>query len=97
MVTPHAAACLARMRVLRDEWAATDSRKRHPCARSAEWSGLSLETRMAVLLLAGIDGDLTDLAGRAWPEFTPPERDAILLQFRGLWRELTASFMLRRR
>jgi len=45
------------------------------------WTNLSLETRVSLLLLAGIDGgsdlELYALAGRDWREFTPAERGAI--------------------
>lgn len=32
---------------------------------------------MAYLMVSGIDGELSSLAVKAWPEFTPPEREAI--------------------
>ncbi|PJO38761.1 hypothetical protein CTI10_008190, partial [Delftia acidovorans] len=33
--------------------------------------------RMALVLLAGIDGEIEELALRDWREMPPPERDAI--------------------
>ncbi len=76
-----AAACppdvRARLLNLRDEIVAKQSRGRAPCARSAEWAALPVELRMAYLMVSGIDGELSALAVKAWPEFTPPEREAI--------------------
>lgn len=76
-----AAACppeiRARLLAIRDEIINAKSRGRAPCARSAEWSALPVEVRMAYLMVAGIDGDTGALARKAWREFTPPEREAI--------------------
>lgn len=66
-----------RMFAIRDEIVAKQSRGRTPCARSAEWAALPVELRMAYMMVAGLDGDLSALAVKAWPEFTPPEREAI--------------------
>lgn len=51
-----------------------------------EWSGISHEQRMMLMLLAGIGGDLEALAVRAWREFTPPERAAIKTEVRAAKR-----------
>ena len=37
---------------------------------------------MAMLLLAGVDGDLADLATRDWRELPGPEREAIKSEVR---------------
>lgn len=93
-----AAACApevrARLLTLRDEIVAKQSRGRLPCARSAEWSALPVELRMAYMMVAGIDGDLSALAVRAWPEFTPPEREAIRSTLRGFAQAARASVAL---
>lgn len=76
-----AAACppeiRARLLAIRDEIINAKSRGRSPCARSAEWAALPAEVRMAYMMVAGIDGDLSALARKAWREFTPPEREAL--------------------
>ena len=46
-------------------------------AENQEWFGLPEELRMAILLLAQVDGDLKTLAHRDWRETPPPERAAI--------------------
>lgn len=46
-------------------------------AENQEWFGLPEELRMAILLLAQVDGDLKALANRDWRETPPPERAAI--------------------
>lgn len=57
---------------------------------SREWSGISHEHRMMVMLLAGIGGDLDALATRAWREFTPPERAAIKTEMRAAKRTFSS-------
>lgn len=49
---------------------------------SREWSRISHEHRVMIMMLAGIDGDLEMLASRAWREFTPAERDSVKCQMR---------------
>lgn len=46
-------------------------------AENQEWFNLPEELRMAILLLAQVDGDLKALAHRDWRETPPPERAAI--------------------
>ena len=75
-------ACRARLSVLRDEAVARASNGRWSDAESREWARLSVEHRMALLLLAGIDGELSMLAQRAWREMPGPERDAIKAEAR---------------
>ncbi|WP_295548626.1 hypothetical protein [uncultured Pseudacidovorax sp.] len=67
---------------LRDEFAVLASNGRFNDAASREWSGLPLEWRVVLLILAGL-GDvkpspsLMALAGRSWAEMPPPEREAV--------------------
>lgn len=74
MAVPDHIRC--KLRALRDEFAARTVR-----TGVEAWTNLSLETRVSLLLLAGIDGgcdaELYALAGRDWREFTPAERGAI--------------------
>lgn len=66
----------AKLGALRDEFA-RNKVERGP----GQWRGLHIETRVVLLMLAGIDPtgdqDLTTLAARDWREFTPPEQAAI--------------------
>lgn len=93
-----AAACTpenrARLLTLRDEIIAKQSRGRVPCARSAEWAALPVELRMAYMMVSGLDGDLSALAVKAWPEFTPPEREAIKATVRAFAKAARASVAL---
>ena len=63
-------------------------------AAAIEWVSLPLELRMALLLLAGVDGDLSSLGRRAWGEFTPPERAAVQVATRGTIKQLRGVFAL---
>ena len=67
---------------LRDEYTQLATRGRQSDSESREWSGLSVGHRMAMLLLAGVDGDLADLATRDWRELPGPEREAIKSEVR---------------
>lgn len=67
------------------------------CAREREWAGLSLHTRMAVMLLAGVDGDLAMLARLAWGEFAPGEKLAVQSAIRTLSADLHKAYALRLR
>ena len=87
----------AKLYALADQYAKQISGAKHACTRSREWSILALEIRMAVMMLAGIDGDLSALARRAWQEFTPPERTAVQVAMRGLHRGLGQTMALRGR
>lgn len=75
-----------RLQQLKNEIVSAATGGRHRCARSKEWAALPLEFRFAVLLMAGIDGDMDALARRAWREMPTPERDAI----RGVMRNFAA-------
>lgn len=83
-----------RMFAVRDEIVSKQSRGRLPCARSAEWAAISVELRMAYMMVAGVDGDLSALAVKAWPEFTPPEREAIRSTVRAFAKAARASVAL---
>lgn len=72
-------------------------RKQHACARSRDWAMLTPETRMAVLLLAGVDGDLPRLAAKTFAEFAPDEKIALQVAIRSLYAGLTAAVSLRAR
>ena len=81
----------ARLSQLRDEAARDLSGGRYVCARSQEWAALPVDLRMAVMMLAGVDGDLRGLSGRGWREFSPPEREAVRGVLRGMAQALKSS------
>lgn len=66
-------------------------------ARTREWASMLLEYRMALLLLAGVDGDLQALARKAWGEFTDDEKIALRVSMRGMFAALEQSVSLRAR
>lgn len=76
--------CRIRLRDLQREAAQRASNGRSGSAESREWAGLASHYRMALVLLAGIDGEIEELALRDWREMPPPERDAIRRQIRAL-------------
>lgn len=82
---------------LRDEFAQRASRGRCSSAAGAEWARLSQASRMCLVLLAGIDGDMDVLAGRAWDEIPAPEQNAIKQAARGLANDLCGVYALRGR
>lgn len=51
-------------------------------AENSEWHSLPVNTRMALLLRAGVDGDLDALALRDFQAMPPPERAAIKSEVR---------------
>ena len=67
---------------LRDEYIQLATRGRMSDSESAEWRKLDLGHKMAMLLLAGVDGDLVALADRDWRELPKVERDAIKAEVR---------------
>lgn len=77
---------LHKLHALRDEFVRLSTGGRWHDAASKEWAGVSQDHRVFIMLLAGMDGDLDVLAGRAWREFTPPEREAISAQIRSTRR-----------
>lgn len=62
---------------LRDEYVKLASNGIFQDAESLEWGRLSHWHRMALLLLAGVDGDLVALAKRRWRELPELERIAV--------------------
>lgn len=64
------------------------------CRRAAEWLAMPLVHRMALLMLAGVDGDLPALARRAWPEFSGPEKIAVQVAIRAMKTSLEAAYAL---
>jgi hypothetical protein len=67
---------------LRDEFVKIASQKRWSDAESREWARMSVTHRMALMLLAGVDGDLGALAQRSWRELPEPERLALKAEAR---------------
>ena len=76
------------LRTLRDEFVAIASRGRFSNAAAREWACLRPEHRMALLMLAGVDGDLGDLAVRGWLEIGEGERRQIRTAARNLQNEV---------
>lgn len=87
----------AKLREMVDKIRGDLERKAGRCLRSVEWGGVPLAHRMAVLLMAGIDGDLQDLARKAWAEFTPAEKNSVGVAMRSLHASLHACNALRAR
>lgn len=85
---PGRAANMPMLSALREQALQRSTNKPGISAAAIEWVGLALELRMALLLLAGVDGDLSSLARRAWSEFTPGERAAVQVATRGMIRQL---------
>lgn len=80
-------AALARERLfgpggLRDEYTKLATGGRVSDSESREWAGLETGHKMAMLLLAGVDGELVELASRDWRELPAPERDTIKREVR---------------
>ena len=71
--------------------------REHACARSRDWALLLPEYRMAVLLLAGVDGDLQRLAARKFAEFSEAEKIAVQVTIRALFAGLSGAVSLRAR
>ena len=70
-------------------------RRQTACALSREWLTIQPMNRMAIMLLAGMDGDLSTLARKAWPEFTPNEKVACQVAIRSLYDGLRHTYALR--
>lgn len=96
-----AAVCVPTIRqTLRDmaeQMRADIAGKAQTCARSREWADLMPEHRMAVLLLAGVDGDLQRLAARKFAEFPDTEKIAVQVAIRSLYAGLHGAVSLRAR
>ncbi|ATH13808.1 hypothetical protein CHL79_15940 [Delftia acidovorans] len=80
--------CRARLRMLKDDAVRRASNGRWSDAEAREWTSLHISTRMTAVLLAGIEGEMEELAHREWRELPPPERTAIKAQLRYLADEL---------
>ena len=74
---------------LRDEFVKAASKKQWSDAESREWARLAETHRMALMLLAGVDGDLGVLAQRHWRELPEPERIALKAEARFARREFS--------
>src|SRR5256885_13698789 len=74
--------CRIRLRELQREAAQRCANGRCGSAESREWAGLASHYRMALVLLAGIDGEIEELAPRDWRGKAPPGRHAIPPQIR---------------
>lgn len=74
---PRALPHRRRLNELRDEFVQRASKQRWSDAESREWARLEHGLRMSLLLLAGVDGELTDLSHRDWRELPEAERMAI--------------------
>lgn len=74
---------------LRDEFVQIASKRQWSDAESREWARLAETHRMALMLLAGVDGDLGALAQRHWRELPEPERVALKAEARFARREFS--------
>lgn len=64
------------------------------CRRAAEWLSMPIAHRMAVMMLSGVDGDLSALARRSWSEFSPPEKVAVQITVRALRKSMEGAYAL---
>lgn len=83
------------LRGVADQARAELRQKAGRCLRSIEWGNVPMAHRMGILLMAGIDGDLSDLSRKAWPEFAPLEQESITVAIRSLHASLHACNALR--
>lgn len=86
--------CRERLRNLKNEVVQSASKGRWSDAESREWAAMSREHRMCLHLLAGIDGDLPELALREWRELPGPERTAIKAEVRAMREAMKGVFSL---
>jgi len=91
------AAIRERLREQAEQIRSDIARKVPGSARSREWSGLMPEQRMALLLLAGIDGDLQRLEKKRFAEFVDSEKIALQVAIRALYAGLNGAPCLRAR
>lgn len=84
----------AKLRILQSEAVQRASNQRWSDAESKEWAALTREHRMCLHLLAGIDGDLPQLALREWRELPGPERTAIKAEVRAMRAAMGGVFSL---
>ncbi|KQO24206.1 hypothetical protein ASF11_21715 [Acidovorax sp. Leaf76] len=74
---------------LRDEFVKAATKMQWSDAESREWARMAETHRMALMLLAGVDGDLGVLAQRHWRELPEPERIALKAEARFARREFS--------
>lgn len=86
--------CRERLRHQQNEIVQSASKGRWSDAESREWAKLTREHRMCLHLLAGIDGDLPELALREWRELPGPERTAIKAEVRTMRDAMKGVFSL---
>jgi hypothetical protein len=87
----------SKLSALRDEFAVRSADTiRTTSLESIEWARLHVQTRMLMLLVSGVDGDLDGLALRNWHELPRPEQMAVRLAIRGLRSELLGLVALTR-
>ncbi len=84
-----------KLRDIADKIRADLQAKQGRCLRSMEWGNIPLPHRMAVMLMAGIDGDLGALARKGWQEFTPMEQETVAVALRSLYASLKGCNALR--
>ncbi|OAD81830.1 hypothetical protein ATN89_22800 [Comamonas thiooxydans] len=80
--------CRKRLRKVQDEMVKDVTKGRFSDVESREWHALPEKYRALLLLISGFQADdyeqLGVVATRAWQEFTPPERQAVKSELRGL-------------
>lgn len=97
-LTPEA--CRKRLRKVQDEMVKDVTKGRFSDVESREWHALPEKYRALLLLISGFQADdyeqLGAVATRAWQEFTPPERQAVKSEMRGLHAAVQHISALRR-
>ncbi|MDH1333505.1 hypothetical protein N5D77_16875 [Comamonas thiooxydans] len=97
-LTPEA--CRKRLRKVQDEMVKDVTKGRFSDVESREWHALPEKYRAILLLISGFQADdyeqLGAVATRAWQEFTPPERQAVKSEMRGLHAAVQHINALRR-
>lgn len=87
----------SKLTALRDEFAAKSAGTiRTTSLESLEWERLHVQTRMLMLLVSGVDGNLDALALRDWHELPRPEQMAVRISIRGMRSELLGLVALTR-
>lgn len=97
-LTPEA--CRKRLRKVQDEMVKDVTKGRFSDVESREWHALPEKYRALLLLISGFQADdyeqLGVVATRAWQEFTPPERQVVKSELRGLHAAVQHISALRR-
>jgi len=86
--SPNRQSAVRQLHALRDEFVALATRGRFVNASAREWARLRPEHRMALLMLAGVEGDLGVLGERAWMEIGDAERVQIRVAARRLQKDV---------